>query len=47
MTETIRGKIKEEVYESLDPKPMPKEDLKKFLMETLGYTATDASESLD
>jgi hypothetical protein len=47
MTETIRGKIKEEIYESLDPKPMPVEGLKKFLMETLGYTATDASESLD
>lgn len=47
MTETIRGKMAEEIYEALEPKPMPKEDLKQFLMENFKYTATDASESVD
>ena len=47
MTETLRGKIKEEIYEALDPKPMSEQELKQFLQDSLGYTATDASESID
>lgn len=47
MTETIRGKLREEIYQGLEPRPMPLPDLKQEVKALLGYTDTDASESLD
>lgn len=47
MTETIRGKMAEEIYEGLEPKPLPSKELKQYLKDNLGYTETDASESVD
>lgn len=47
MTETIRGKMAEEIYAGLEPKPMPVQELKTYLKDNLGYTETDASESVD
>lgn len=47
MTETIRGKMTEEIYQGLGSKPMPVQELKAYLKDTLGYTETDASESID
>lgn len=47
MTETIRGKLVEDIYAGLEPRPLPISDLKQELKALLGYTETDASESLD